>query len=290
MPPYRSFSLTVAGLALAGALRAGEPVATDEINDLLQRYNTAPTATLQLPLPDDDQLTRLKDGEIISYRNRVATTPDAPLVYQVVALATVPEDRLRLWVATLGSVEQNASRLVEVKLRQEPAGAALWYQFVNLPWPVADRHWVIRSQARAEIAAATETWWEHGWALADGGQSMARKRLVAGDLADLSERQFDKAVYLPANTGGWLMARLSSGHTFVAVHATAELGGGLPKNWVARYVSKQLNRQVEKIRERSIRAESILATSAVIFTGRGEPVTRAMLERGASDCARLNQC
>ncbi|MEM8983392.1 MAG: hypothetical protein AAGC71_10215 [Pseudomonadota bacterium] len=282
--------MTVACFVLASAARAGERVPSDEVYELLRRYNAAPTATLELPLPNDDQLVRLLDGQVINFRNRVEPSPGAPMVHQVIALAIVPQDRLRLWVATLGSVEQNASRLVEVKLRQLSAGAALWYQFVNLPWPIADRHWVIRSQARSEIAVSTQLWWEHGWTLANGGHAMARERLLAGDLADLNERQFDKALYLPANTGGWLMARLGSEQTFVAVHATAELGGGLPKNWVARYVSKQLNRQIEKIRTRATNAESILAMSAAIFTGHGEPVTALMLESVTFDCAAQNQC
>ena len=257
---------------------------------LVDSYNASSAATFALPMPDDDQLERLRSGEVVAFRNRVPMGSDEQWVYRVVALAAVPEDRLRLWVATLGSAEQNAKRMVEIKIDQLDAGAAVWYQFVNLPWPIADRHWTIRSQARTGVAETTGAWWEHGWTLAERGLERARDRVEAGTAADLTARQFERAVYLPMNDGGWLMARLPDGGTLVAVHATAELGGGLPDSWVARYVSRKLRNLVGQIRARAGQAEAILAASPLIFTGHGERIETDLLEDGGSTCRSNNRC
>lgn len=261
----------------------------DDVLALVEQYNDSSAATLTLPRPSDEQLERLVSGDVISFRNRTPMGDTGQMIFRVVALALVPEDRLRLWVATLGSVEQNASRLVEIKLRQE-GGAAVWYQFVNLPWPVADRHWTIRSRARTDVAASTGVWWEHGWTLAAGGEQMAREVVDRNEAADLTMRQFERAVYLPANDGGWLMARADETMTLVAVHATAELGGGLPDSWVARYVARQLRAQIGKMRTRAGGAEAIVAASPQIFTGLGERVDPAMLADQDFSCRTNNRC
>ena len=280
-------------VAVCAAAAAPSPVMgsdAGEIVGLIELYNDSAAATLSLPDPTSEQLERLVAGDVVAFRDRMPIGADADMAYRVVALAMVPEDRLRLWVATLGSAEQNAKRMVEVKLEQLEGGAAVWYQFVNLPWPIADRHWTIRSQARKGVAAATGAWWEHGWTLADGGRERAREHVAGGHAADLELRQFDRAVYLPMNEGGWLMARLADGGTLVAVHATAELGGGLPDSWVARYVSRQLRKLVVKIRERAANAEGIVAASSTIYSGYGEQIGAGLLEQGGAACRQDNRC
>ncbi len=272
------------------ALSSTDARATDSVRAMLVRYNDQPHASLTLPLPDDDQLARLSAGDVISFRERIETA-SGDTVYRVVALAELPTSRLAVWVATLGSVETNASRLLEVKLGEHASGSSIWYQYVNLPWPIADRHWTIRSRARTAVAASTGVWWEHGWSLMADGKRIARDHIETAPRLGISQRQFDRAVYLPTNTGGWLMAPLSPDATLVAVHATAELGGGLPDGWVARYVSRQLTKQMRKMRERAPRAGEILASSHALYTGRGVRIEAQMLAQPEElSCLGADSC
>ncbi len=168
--------------------------------------------------------------------------------------------------------------MIEIPLGIDASGGASWYQYLDLPWPAVDRQWLIQTGKRLSLAEQSDNLlWEHQWGLQAEGQTLSRSLGALGKLPGVSERQLRKAVYVPANTGGWVMAAIDDTSTLVIVHATAELGGRLPDALVARFVNRQFRRVLSRLQERAEFAEESLRDSSMLFTGNGKRITPEML-------------
>ncbi len=273
------FGRTIAGLvAVLPCLPAhgdsGEPLST---LDAIELYNSNSEIRWALPAPDDQQLARLRSGDVVSFLDRLEL-PNDDSVDRVVAYAIIESNRMRVWVATLGSETTHDSSLTETYIAELDNGGARWYQYFALPWPVADRHWAIDTAKRTELASATDNVvWEHRWQLSPAGLSSSRSWVEAGRVPGISLKNLRKAVYLPANAGGWVMIQLDDSKTLVAVHATAELGGRIPDAWVARFARRKLTKVLSNLSQRALAAEASLASSGTLFAGDGREIDQAML-------------
>ena len=268
-------------LAIFFAVPSFADGSSGKIADLINSYNAVP-GNSNLPLPDGKALARLQAGEIVSFYREKVAGPDRERIYRVNAYLVIAQPRLPVWVATLGNSQPHVSRLTEVHLSSDEAGGALWYQFLNLPWPFADRHWVVATSKSLDLASATKNRiWEHRWSLADDGPHRSAELVSRGGVPGLDQHSYDKAIYVPANAGGWVMASLNETTTLVAVHATAELGGRIPSRWAARFVKRRLTRILGALNERAESGEVSLATPHLIYTGAGELIDAAMLRQAS---------
>ncbi|MEM7278675.1 MAG: hypothetical protein AAF385_11180 [Pseudomonadota bacterium] len=257
----------------------GEAADRPELGQIIDHYNQLDDSHWPLPRPDAKELAAISNGEVVSKRQQIEIdTGDS--AYRVVGYVLVPTSRLRVWIATLSSSTEHSESMIEIPLGIDASGGASWYQYLDLPWPAVDRQWLIQTGKRLSLAEQSGgLLWEHQWDLQADGQTLSRSLGALGKLPGVSEKQLRKAVYVPANTGGWVMAAADENSTLVIVHATAELGGRLPDALVARFVNRQFRRVLSRLEGRAQQAEESLLESSVLFTGNGKRITPDMLSR-----------
>ena len=139
-----------------------------------------------------------------------------------------------------------------------------------MPWPLRDRHWLIRTSKNRKLAEATgNEIWEHHWGLADDSYAriadIARRNVVD----NLSREDFRRAVILPRNNGAWVMTKVSENQTLVVLHATMDMGGMVPDGLVARSTRKQLRKMLTKIEADSDTAYANYDRRYAIYRGDG---------------------
>ena len=274
---YRPLTIAVSLLCLVAVCsiaRAAGP-GVDELAAVLWRYNEH--STNDLPIPSSDQLGDILKGHTVSLRKRtpIEDARGEPRdQIRVVGFQLVERPRLLVWLATLNIATQHAKRLTEYRIEDDSAGGSVWYQHLNTPWPVRNRHWVIRNDKNADIARATQGLvWEHRWELAPSGRDIALNLMLNETIDGLDEKKIDSTIYLNVNRGAWTMFAVNDDYTLVAVHTIADMGGWIPDSWVARFVSRQLGGVLKKLTERADRVHEDYTGEQPVFSGDGKPIT-----------------
>lgn len=271
-----------AGAALDGGKAA-------EIAGALARYNRH--ADMPLPVPPADGLEALAEGRVVDLRERqplASSDGESADRIRVVGYRLIERPRLLVWLAALDLGTEHTDRITEHLVAVDAAGGSVWYQHLRLPWPLRDRHWVIRNYKAVELTAASDGMiWEHAWRLEEAGDELAADLLQAGRVDGLDERTQDRAIYLPVNRGGWAMLAVGPRSTLVAAHVITVLGGWIPDGLVARLTSRQLERMLDNLEPRSYEVHEEYDASYPVFRGDGRLITvemarHAALEAGAA--------
>lgn len=287
---YLRDALVLGVLTACGAapLAAATTPTVDDLAAVLWRYNEQ--AEVALPIPSREQLAELAGERTVALRER---TPmhrdggDAEDRIRVLGYRLVRRPRLLVWLATLKADAAHSRRLTEHLVHGDDAGGSVWYQHLDTPWPVRNRHWVIRNSKNVVLADATRGLvWEHRWQLESGGERLARELLDEGKVAGLDARTADSAIYLSINRGAWTMFALGDDATLVVAHTTAVMGGWIPERWVAGFVSRQLGQVLDDLTPRADRIDRDYTGEYVIFGGDGTPIT---LERAREAARRHRQ-
>ena len=227
-----------------------------------------------LPFLTGEQVDRLVAGDVIRVRRRDPNTDDAP--ERVTGFVLLHRPRIAVWLAALDPEFPANPLLTEKRLSKDDQGHSTWYQHVDLPWPLTDRHWVIDLGKDLDLARSTEGFvWVHRWSLAPDGRERARETLRAG-LGDLTLEDYDKAIYLPENEGAWILFALDEDLTLLAYRVRTVIGGGIPDSWIATFAMAQLEgllREVDAMAENSV-AEYDPATYPV-YDGLGRLIPSA---------------
>ena len=121
--------------------------------------------------------------------------------------------------------------LTQFPLRGAWSSEKWLYQLLDLPWPIADRHWVLHTSSNAALARASGAW-ERSWSLAP--EWLAQARSPAG-----AER-WDAAVVTPTNEGSWLLVAVDSANTLALYQARVDLGGAVPADAAEAYAAATL--------------------------------------------------
>ena len=147
---------------------------------------------------------------------------------RVVGLGVLPVRRDRAWLSiTDDHLSEGVGGLTEVVLDGAWAGEKALYQRLDLPWPFADRHWVIRLRNRAVGGL-----WERAWDTENGRLPSAR--------AHTDGAAFDAAEPVGDNRGSWLL--VAAGDATLAVYqARADLGGNVPAAAVDAYTRSSVS-------------------------------------------------
>lgn len=266
-PP--AFSLLFAMLwsfcAHAGAGQSA--IEVERLLDLYQRETGVPVATL-----NDESISKMIAGETV-YRKVTMTQSENSrdsTTIRVMGYRVIAKPREPLWLSALAFDAGFSRRLTEHFVRFEQDGGAQWYQHINMPWPLRDRHWLIESSKNTPLARLTKgKMWEHRWALSDNADDSIRTLFAEQTVGTLSKDAGDKAVLLPKNNGAWVMATMSDGTTLVLVHATMDMGGIIPDSLVARQTRKQLVQMLTKIEADSDTAFERYTQDYLIYRGDG---------------------
>ncbi|MFK8014398.1 MAG: hypothetical protein AB8G17_03000 [Gammaproteobacteria bacterium] len=278
-----TLALLLALAAPCGAVLAAMPT-VDELAAVLWRYNELNQT--DLPIPSSEQLGTLIDGDMLDLRERTPIEdwrgkPQDRI--RVVGYQLIERPRLLVWLATLNASAEHSQRLTEHLVDDDDAGTSIWYQHLNTPWPVRNRHWVIRNDKNTEIAKATSGLvWEHNWELAERGQDTALNLLLNDDVEGLDEKDADSSIYLTVNRGAWTMFAVNDEVTLVVAHTTADMGGWIPESWVARFSSRQLTHVLKNLTAKADTVHKDYTGDYTVFGGDGVPIAPSQ----ASDVRR----
>ncbi|MGQ0723501.1 MAG: hypothetical protein ACT4PE_18280 [Candidatus Eiseniibacteriota bacterium] len=245
----RVLALIFALLSVRPALADGErQTYSGEVGDLVLSAIATHNASSAFPLPelDGEKLDQLLAGEVVRMRWKQPVTGEGGEVepkerHRVVALYLIEQPRVNVWLSAMDPHFIASERVIEVRIDDDGRGRSTWYQHMDLPWPVENRHWVIDVRKTPDMHRATGGLvWEQPWYLVEDGQRVAEELAASGRTPGLSLGDVKDAVYLQANTGTWAMFALSPDLTLLTYQVTVVMGGLLPEGLTARFASREL--------------------------------------------------
>jgi len=217
-----------------------------EIRAAIARFDTA--AHFPLPELSDRDVERLLKGKLVRIRE---VPEDRDLPQRVVGLQVMDHPKEQVWVAARDWHESALEEMIEADLGPTADHHDRWYQYLDLPVPFADRHWVIEVWDNHAVPEATGgAAWEHPWELTEGGEALALEAVREGRIPGMDEARFERAVYTPVNRGAWAVLSLGDDETLLVYHVTTVVGGNIPDGLVARYSLFTLGRLFDRIEDR----------------------------------------
>ena len=220
------FFWTLITLALAAPPSLGELNAAWDKNKL-----GVASKSIQPIILEPGDLEAVAKGEI-GKRRITETGPD-----RAMGIAWTPTSREAVWVAIIDDIHDTMVRaLTEKRLGQNEQGQKLLYQHLSLPWPVADRQWVIKIWNNTPLATATNNGvWERPWDLADSG---------------LMDQSDPTAVWVPMTNGSWFLMPAAGG-TLVIYTARTHIGGAIPEELVTQWALATLDEMIDHMLDRA---------------------------------------
>ncbi|MBI5511138.1 MAG: hypothetical protein HY903_20445 [Deltaproteobacteria bacterium] len=191
---------------------------------------------ISLPSPTADDWRTLASGTTIARRFRAGEGA----MNRVLAMRFIDQPPVSIWLAILdGKHAGLPPEYSEWQLGATPTSKTL-YQHLDLPFPIADRHWILIANSNRELYRDSgRTAWERSWALDPRG---------AAALADLPadvRAKGEGAIWTPKNRGGWLL--LAAGWGTLAVYQLeTDIGGWVPDHLVAAWALSTLAKLVDK--------------------------------------------
>lgn len=202
-----------------------------------------------LPFLTSQQVDALLAGEVVRNRRRRTPGEDAESTPErVTGYIVIHQPRTHVWLASLDPAFQASPMLTEARLEMDDVGGSRWYQHVDLPWPLTDRHWVIDLGKRIDLTASTQGLiWEQHWRLAPDGPAIAERTVADGRAPGLTPESIRDAIYLPANEGAWILFAITEDVTFLVYRVATVVGGGIPDSWIATFAMAQLEGLLRKV-------------------------------------------
>ena len=281
----RGVFVTCLLLTLAGQVTAVEELDPALLASAIETYNAY--QEVDLPELSDRDLRALAEGSVVKSRERRRISDSRGKEkdrIRIVGYRIYESPRVLVWLAALGDGTRLSKRLTEHFIEADTRGGKRWYQYLRLPWPMKDRHWVVLSGKDLDLSSATGGFaWEHAWHLDDDGEETALRLLANGEVEGVTAKQGTKAVYVPVNRGGWVMFELDERRVLVAAHVTSVLGGWIPDRLVARFVSAQLDSVLTKLEREASTIHDRYDGSFPIRTGDGAIITPEMAKAAKSD-------
>ncbi|MBM4390118.1 MAG: hypothetical protein FJ090_03270 [Deltaproteobacteria bacterium] len=147
-----------------------------------------------------------------------------------VGLMRVPQ--ALVWLSlTDDRLSEDVEGLTEIALEGRWSSPKLLYQRLDMPWPVQDRHWVLRLRNNTALAMSTGVW-ERAWRIDNArlAESRGRTDPVA----------FDGAITMADNTGSWLLVSLDTSDTLAVYQVRVDLGGNIPAEAAEAYTRSSM--------------------------------------------------
>ena len=257
------------GVVLAAGGSDGASVAG--LRSALQTYDAG--AVHKAPKLSDDQLQKLIDGDCVRVLAANAD-PNGPSAATGLVLSSVP--RPDLWVAAQDPHTQVDPDLVEFIVDQIGPDEAIWYGHWDLPRPVKDRQWVVRSYNNHALATSTGNQaWEHVWTLVPDGLAQVRPMVQDGRSNGVGMDQVDDAIFTPVNRGSWFMVAVGD-QTLLGYQATSVVGGAVPDWLVARLAMARLESVLRGVEDRARTwvGDHYTASHPGVFGGDGQHIPR----------------
>ena len=278
-PGNRPVLALLAAIALLafGDAGAGEPPPeplADAIPALLELYSKL--GDFHLPDLSPAEANALLAGEsfVTVFDDPGSGRANDAGAMRVAGMQVVDAPRLLVWVSVLGESDELSRKVKHTLLANEPAGAYVTYQHMDLPWPFKDRQWVILSEKNLALAEKTGgRIWEHRWSLVPRGEDVLEIAHAEGRISGVTRQQLDDSVYLAANRGAWILFDLGHERTLVATYLDVDLGGRFPGALVRSFTKRQLKSELQALKGLS-GADSTYNEQPMVHDGHGLPISR----------------
>jgi hypothetical protein len=203
----------------------------DDISKALEAWDTALSSAAVYPIRlADEEIRAVARGEVARRRESLDGAD------RVLGVTWTPASRDALWIAIQ---DDKHFTLVEGLVDEQlPATTdeKLLYQRIDLPWPFADRQWVIAVRNNARLWEHTEgAVWERTW-------DLSGVRGAQNEAAD--------AIWVSVNDGGWLLADVAGG-TLLAYHVRSVVDGNIPDELATQWCFSTLTGMLTDIVERA---------------------------------------
>ncbi len=151
----------------------------------------------------------------------------------VQALVWIPMSVERIWLSVQDDEHiKLAEGLTEEGLRRGADGSKTLYQFLDLPYPFDDRHWIIGIKNNALLFEASDgALWERTWFLDPAGENAIPPRLAEAAPG---------AVFTSVNRGGWSLMQVETG-ALLLYQVESDVGGYVPDRFVVRFTYSGLD-------------------------------------------------
>lgn len=230
----------------------------------------------RLPSLSGNDLAMLEAGDVVVVTDepsRGRATEDIDTI-GVVGLQVIDVPRMLVWLSVLGHTGDPPERLTRATLAEPSNGSRIRYQHIDLPWPLRDRHWVIRSEKNIKLAERTDGLiWEHRWSLAEDGIAMLARAREDGRLVNPSSRALERSIYLSANDGAWTVFALSDSRTLVVLRMAVGLGGYFPAQLVRAFAQHHTRKGLQALDQLSSNVQDSYVAAPVVYDGFGRPIS-----------------
>jgi hypothetical protein len=229
-----SFAYTVSMLLLISSIAFGS-----EINSAITTFNQY--SQFEIPLLSPKELTDLTAGTLVKRidSGKTATQPTRAIAY--VLSSHSQED---LWLASQDEHLVTKDQVEYFLLERNKQDQTKWYAFMDLPWPIDDRHWATASLNNHRLAQETKgQMWEHSWKLEDNWkqyQPTIDNAIEKKLLDSVTTEMISEAIYLPESQGAWAIIGLANS-TLMIYHATANAGGYIPTDILLSFLLRSLD-------------------------------------------------
>jgi len=147
-----------------------------------------------------------------------------------VGLMKVPQSLV--WLSlTDDRLSEDVDGLTEIALEGRWSSPKLLYQRLDMPWPVQDRHWVLRLRNNTALAQSAGVW-ERAWTIDNARLAESRARTDA--------TAYDGAITMADNTGSWLLVSLDTSDTLAVYQVRVDLGGNIPAEAAEAYTRSSM--------------------------------------------------
>ena len=156
------------------------------VNTQITEYNRY--SLFDIPTLNQAQLDTLNAAEVLTILDRA--DKDSPQRAIGLLLSTVPAQQL--WLSCQDAHFAQQSSTTEERIRLNPDNSADWYGFLDLPWPLADRHWLVNVSNNTTMSQATnDRAWEHPWKLVLDGAKRVYPYCGKGKLKNIETYKFE---------------------------------------------------------------------------------------------------
>jgi hypothetical protein len=246
---------------------------SDAVAKTISEFNSL--SHTKIPKLNPNQLSKIEAGKVVKVVQNGKSSGGEVEVGKAMAYYVSELPKEQLWVAFQDPHFQVQESTTEYLFKSDGTDKLEWYGYMDVPWPMSDRHWLVKVWNNHEMAKTTNNaMWEHPWQLIQGGVDLCAGIVKEGKVKNVSLEQYSSAIYLPESKGVWAMMDVQDS-TLLVYSATATVGGSIPEGLMMKYLLSGLDsfiKEGEK-RARTIVPNHYTGSHTPIYGGDGAPIS-----------------
>lgn len=224
-----------------------------------------------VPSLSERQLEKLASGQPVVFLHDDGGAES--IEHAVYAVDIIEAPRILVWLAMLGGTGERDTRYDRATIERDAIGGSTRYQYFDLPWPIRDRHWVIRLQKNLRLADATDgRAWQHRWSLVDDVPNTLEVLAKSGEVAGLTERRIEQSIVPATNEGALSAIELDEDRTLVVAWFHIDLGGRIPKSLVQSVSGRELRKSMYRFEDFTSRVHATYTADPILHDGFGRAI------------------